>query len=71
MEIKRLALEHDSSAMIRYESQALCYRIEWVEPQDELASLLREYLNDQGTQSQRRDRIDALIQKTQLKVVGK
>lgn len=42
LQIKRLAREAGSTATIQYEAQQLGYRIEWVEPEDELEQLERE-----------------------------
>ena len=40
-----------------------------VEPEDELTRLLRAYLTDQQHQNVRRDRIESLITRTQVKAV--
>jgi len=42
--IKHLACEAGSFATIQYEAQALSYRVEWVQPEDEQARLQREFI---------------------------
>ena len=70
LQIKRMAKEAGSTAAIQYEGEQLHFQVTWIEPEDELAKLLREYLGDQQKQGHRKDRIDALIARTQLKAVG-
>jgi len=70
LQIKRMAKQAGSTAAIQYEAQQLHFQVTWIEPEDELTKLLREYLGDQQRQVHRKDRIDALIARTQLKAVG-
>jgi hypothetical protein len=42
LHIKRIAKQHNSHATIDYESQQLSYRVEWVNPVDELEQIERE-----------------------------
>lgn len=67
--LKSKAKEANSYACWRYEEHALHVRVQHVEPEEELTILLREYLEDDKRQSQRRERIDGLIAKTQLRAV--
>jgi len=70
LRIKQLAKEHDSFATVSYEAQQLHFQVTWIEPEDELTKLLREYLGDQQRQTHRKERIDSLIAKTQIRAVG-
>lgn len=57
------------SEFLEFLGQRYGFRIEWSEPEDELTKLLRAYLHDQKRQDGRKDRIDGLIAKTQLRAV--
>lgn len=69
LQIKRIAREAGSTATIDYEAQQLSYRVEWIEPEDELKELLARYLDSQELQGAMRERIDKLIARTQLRSV--
>ena len=58
-----------SSNYLAYTGQECDCRFENVEPEDELTSLLRTYLNDEEKQSQRKGRIDGLIDRMGLRAV--
>lgn len=63
------AAEKRRSAFLEFLGQRYGFRIDWLEPEDELTKLLRVYLQSQDTQSARKERIDALLAKTQLRAV--
>lgn len=61
--------EKRCSAFLEFLGQRYGFRIEWTEPEDELTKLLRAYLHDQEKQHARKERIDGLIARTQLRAV--
>lgn len=69
LQIKRLAKEAGSFATVTYEAQQLGYKVEWVQPEDELERLERENNELLKIIAKRLERRDEL--KSQLKVVGR
>lgn len=69
LQIKRWAREAGSTATIQYEAQQLGYRIECVEPEDELEQLERENNELLKALSRRMERLEML--RTKLRAVGK
>lgn len=67
--LDKVIADRRSSEFLNYLGQKHGFRIEWIEPEDELTKLLRAYLHDQEKQGARKERIDSLIAKTNLRAI--
>lgn len=57
--------EGNSSALVDYEAQQLGQRVEWIDPEDEAAILMREVSHDYKRIEQRQKKLEALFEKMQ------
>ena len=62
LDIKRVAKEHDSFATITYDAQQLGYAVEWIQPADELATLVTNVSDDIERIEARQRRIEQILQ---------
>lgn len=68
MSIKRLAKEAGSTATIDYEARELSYRVEWIDPEDELEQIERENNELLKAILKRQERVEQLRTRSALKV---
>lgn len=69
MIIKRLAKEHGSTATIDYEARDLSYRVEWIDPEDELEQIERENNELLKAILKRQERAEQLRTRAQVRAV--
>lgn len=70
--IKRLAKEHGSFATVNFEAQELGYTPTWIDPENEIASLMNSVAGDMERIEARQRRIEQLLQRmsdTKLRAV--
>lgn len=68
LQIKRLAKECGSSAIVDYEAQQLSFRVEWITPEDELSELQRRIADGLESLQREMKRANDLSARLNLKV---
>jgi hypothetical protein len=69
MQIKQLAKATGSTATIDYESRAMSFAVQWIEPEQELEQLQRQIVDGMAKLQREMERANNLVSQTKMRAV--